>query len=471
MGAGALIRMSNFRTPSASDGWPWRKRRWPAHPSRKSWSRTPTTASASSRSTTVRPGRAARARKSPIALDRQPARRRPRCRSRQGAGAGRYRAGRDRTCRWSSKARRTPSATACRGPAQALETVLDGVPLNRIQMRIDAHPSSRAMADWLVAFLSKRRVRSGKAQPVLRHRSGGDLRRHRPAAHVDRGAAGIDAAIAGAFLRDGRARRAAGGRRARLPQCRRHGGAGTRHHAGFGGLAISDCSRRRGRRSSMPRLISASRSASTRTSSCRWPRSGRCAGSGRACRRPARSPPRTATIHAETSFRMMTAVDPETNILRTTIAGFAAAAGGADSISILPHTIAHGLPAAFARRVARNAQLIMANESHVDHRRRSGLWFRRGRSADRKPLRSRLGGIPAIEAEGGVLSSLRDGHIQARVSRSRPNARPPSRPANAPSSAPRSIRKGGASGRDAGRRAPRRADRRCRVLRAAFSYP
>src|SRR6185312_13433314 len=78
-------------------------------------------------------------------------------------------------------------------------------------------------------------------------------------------------------------------------------------------------------------------------------------------------PASPATIHAETSFRMMAAMDPETNILRTTIAGFAAAAGGADSISVLPHTIAHGLPTAFARRVARNAQLIMANESHVDH--------------------------------------------------------------------------------------------------------
>ena len=41
--------------------------------------------------------------------------------------------------------------------AKALETVLDGVPLNRVQVRIDAHPWSRAVADWLVAFLSKRR--------------------------------------------------------------------------------------------------------------------------------------------------------------------------------------------------------------------------------------------------------------------------------------------------------------------------
>ncbi|MGB3539655.1 MAG: methylmalonyl-CoA mutase family protein, partial [Mesorhizobium sp.] len=42
--------------------------------------------------------------------------------------------------------------------AQALESVLEGVPLNRIHLRIDVHPSSRAMADWLVAILTKRRV-------------------------------------------------------------------------------------------------------------------------------------------------------------------------------------------------------------------------------------------------------------------------------------------------------------------------
>ncbi|TIW67818.1 MAG: methylmalonyl-CoA mutase, partial [Mesorhizobium sp.] len=41
--------------------------------------------------------------------------------------------------------------------AEALETVLDGVPLNRVQVRIDAHPWSRAVADWLIAFLGKRR--------------------------------------------------------------------------------------------------------------------------------------------------------------------------------------------------------------------------------------------------------------------------------------------------------------------------
>jgi methylmalonyl-CoA mutase len=77
--------------------------------------------------------------------------------------------------------------------------------------------------------------------------------------------------------------------------------------------------------------------------------------------------PVSAIIHAETSYRMMTVKDPETNILRTTIANFAAVAGGADSVSILPFTIAHGLPDPFARRVARNTQLVLAGESNIGY--------------------------------------------------------------------------------------------------------
>ena len=63
---------------------------------------------------------------------------------------------------------------------------------------------------------------------------------------------------------------------------------------------------------------------------------------------------------------MMARRDPETNILRNTLAAFAAGVGGADSVSVLPHTLANGLPDAFARRVARNTQVILVHESHLD---------------------------------------------------------------------------------------------------------
>jgi methylmalonyl-CoA mutase len=61
----------------------------------------------------------------------------------------------------------------------------------------------------------------------------------------------------------------------------------------------------------------------------------------------------------------MTRNDPQVNILRSTIATFAAAIGGADAITVPPFTAARGLPDAFARRIARNTQLILTEEAGV----------------------------------------------------------------------------------------------------------
>jgi methylmalonyl-CoA mutase len=70
-------------------------------------------------------------------------------------------------------------------------------------------------------------------------------------------------------------------------------------------------------------------------------------------------------LHGETSRRMMARLDPHTNILRATAAVFGAGLGGADTFTVLPFSIAQGLPNAFARRMARNTQLILLEESHL----------------------------------------------------------------------------------------------------------
>ena len=75
--------------------------------------------------------------------------------------------------------------------------------------------------------------------------------------------------------------------------------------------------------------------------------------------------PKPTTVAAETAWRMLTKRDPYVNMLRTTIAVTAAGLGGADNIAVLPHTAALGLPDAFARRVARNTQLILLEESNL----------------------------------------------------------------------------------------------------------
>lgn len=78
----------------------------------------------------------------------------------------------------------------------------------------------------------------------------------------------------------------------------------------------------------------------------------------------------TAVVHAETSLPMMTQRDPWVNMLRTTLAAFGAGVGGADTVRVLPFDAAipggyPGTPKAFSRRIARNTQLLLLEESHI----------------------------------------------------------------------------------------------------------
>jgi methylmalonyl-CoA mutase len=112
---------------------------------------------------------------------------------------------------------------------------------------------------------------------------------------------------------------------------------------------------------------------------------------------------------------MMTRRDPFVNMLRATVAVVAAGLGGADSIAVVPHTAAIGLPDRFARRIARETQLILLEESNlarvVDPAAGAGAL---------ESLTHELG-IAAwslfqeIERAGGAQAALERGLIQARV--------------------------------------------------------
>src|ERR1700676_4157956 len=129
--------------------------------------------------------------------------------------------------------------------------------------------------------------------------------------------------------------------------------------------------------------------------------------------------PKPLFVAAETAWRMLTQRDPYVNMLRATVATFSAGLAGATVVTVLPHTLAIGLPDAFARRVARNTQLILLEESNL---------------AKVSDPAAGSGGIEALthqlceaawslfqemEKAGGVFAALEQGLIQRKVAATR----------------------------------------------------
>ncbi len=74
---------------------------------------------------------------------------------------------------------------------------------------------------------------------------------------------------------------------------------------------------------------------------------------------------RTTYISAITAPRMMSQRDPWVNILRTTVACFAAGIAGADSVTVLPFDFGLGVPSDLGRRIARNTQIVLQEEASL----------------------------------------------------------------------------------------------------------
>jgi methylmalonyl-CoA mutase len=103
---------------------------------------------------------------------------------------------------------------------------------------------------------------------------------------------------------------------------------------------------------------------------------------------------------------MMSRYDPWVNMLRTTVAAFAAGVGGASSITVLPFDSAIGLPDALARRNARNTSSLLISESHVARvTDAAGGAYAVERLTD-DLAHAGWAQFQQLEAEGGVLASL-----------------------------------------------------------------
>lgn len=71
------------------------------------------------------------------------------------------------------------------------------------------------------------------------------------------------------------------------------------------------------------------------------------------------------TIHATTSERDISALDPHINILRGTSQAFSAIMGSCDMLAVTPFDNVYGAPNDFSRRIARNTQNVLLHESHL----------------------------------------------------------------------------------------------------------
>jgi methylmalonyl-CoA mutase len=117
----------------------------------------------------------------------------------------------------------------------------------------------------------------------------------------------------------------------------------------------------------------------------------------------------------KSSQRMLTIKAPHTNVLRNSIAALGAVVGGADSISIIPHTFAAGQPDGAARRLACTTQALLKDESGL-----ARVLDPAGGSAQVEALTDALARrawslFQDIEADGGMARALLKGSIQAGI--------------------------------------------------------
>jgi methylmalonyl-CoA mutase len=125
--------------------------------------------------------------------------------------------------------------------------------------------------------------------------------------------------------------------------------------------------------------------------------------------------PRPAHVAAETAWRMMTRRDPWVNLLRATVATFAAGLGGADSVTVLPYTMALGLPDRFARRLARNTQLVLIEEANLAKVTDPAAGSGGIEDVTAKLCTTAWSLFQEIEAAGGAWAALQQGLVQNKV--------------------------------------------------------
>jgi methylmalonyl-CoA mutase len=124
-------------------------------------------------------------------------------------------------------------------------------------------------------------------------------------------------------------------------------------------------------------------------------------------------------IHSTTAFWNKSVFDPYVNLLRTTTEGMSAVLGNSDSVSVLPFNVSYQGDDDLSRRIARNQQLVLKEESYLDKiiDPAAGSYYIENLT-DSMAVRA-WDLFREVESRGGILSCIRSGFIQEEVAKSR----------------------------------------------------
>jgi methylmalonyl-CoA mutase len=128
-------------------------------------------------------------------------------------------------------------------------------------------------------------------------------------------------------------------------------------------------------------------------------------------------------VFAETSRRTETIYDPHVNMLRATTEAMAAVLGGCDTLTMHPYDAALGPPDAFGLRIARNVQLILEHEAHLDQVADPAAGSYYVETLTNKLAQRAWTQFQEIEAGGGLLEALESGTLQKQIAETRRDRR------------------------------------------------
>jgi methylmalonyl-CoA mutase len=120
-------------------------------------------------------------------------------------------------------------------------------------------------------------------------------------------------------------------------------------------------------------------------------------------------------LHVRTSTFTKTIHDPYTNMLRNAVEAFAGAVGGCDSMYVAPFDETIGRADEFGMRVARNQQLLLQEEAHLNKVVDPAAGSYYVENLTDSVARAAWEVFQQIEAKGGMVAALKEGWIQARV--------------------------------------------------------